>query len=101
MDYDADSNSIYDYNNIIGDFYDGRKQSKDTILKRIGFGELIARSLKRLTGQPVLTERQDVGLVGGVIGDIFSFLAGNVVRYSQLAWNLYILLQTFVFGKLK
>ena len=85
MDYDVDSNSIYDYNNIIDNFYDGRKQSKDTILKRIGFGELVARSLKRLTGQPVLTERQDAGLVGGFIGDLLSFFAGNVVRYSLLA----------------
>ena len=83
MDYDVGSNSIYDYNNIIDNFYDGRKQSKDTILKRIGFGELVARSLKRLTGQPVLTERQDAGLVGGFIGDLLSFFAGNVVRYSQ------------------
>ena len=85
MDYDVDSNSIYDYNNVIDNFYDGRKQSKNKILKRIGFGELIARSLKRLTGQPVLTERQDVGLVGGFIGDLLSFFAGNVVRYSKLA----------------
>ena len=95
MDYNVDSNSIYDYNNIIDDFYDGRKQSKDRILKRIGFGELIARSLKRLTGQPVLTERQDVGLVGGVIGDLLSFFAGNVVRYSQLVCSLIIFLQLY------
>ena len=80
MDYDVDSNSIYDYNNVIDNFYDVRKQSKNKILKRIGFGELIARSLKRLTGQPVLTERQDAGLVGGFIGDLLSFFAGNVVR---------------------
>ena len=80
MDYDVVSNSIYDYNNVIDNFYDGRKQSKNKILKRIGFGELIARSLKRLTGQPVLTERQDAGLVGGFIGDLLSFFAGNVVR---------------------
>ena len=85
MDYDVDSNSIYDYNNVIDNFYDGRKQSKNKILKRIGFGELIARSLKRLTGQPILTERQDAGLVGGFIGDLLSFFAGNVVRYSLLA----------------
>ena len=85
MDYDVDSNSIYDYNNVIDNFYDGREQSKNKILKRIGLGELIARSLKRLTGQPVLTERQDAGLVGGFIGDLLSFFAGNVVRYSLLA----------------